>query len=70
MKYIISYEWNEKAKRLDWGIHDGINHVKRGFKTRKAARAYADEHGLTWLSDSEAKDTLEAISDKYKRGEL
>jgi hypothetical protein len=45
----ISYEWDEGAHNLNWGIHDGKTYIKRGFKTRKAARKWCDENGVKYV---------------------
>lgn len=44
----IVYTWDEERKVLNWGINDGIKYIKRGFRTRKAARKWCDEHGLKY----------------------
>ena len=46
--YHICYAWNPERKAMDWGIHDGVAYIKHGFKTRKAAREWCDQHGLQY----------------------
>lgn len=46
--YKICYTWDESENRLSWGIHDGMIYIKRGFKTRKAAREWCDKNNLVY----------------------
>ncbi len=49
MNYIC-YAWDEQRKALSWGIHDGTTYIKRGFKTRKAAREWCDKNGIAYTN--------------------
>ena len=42
-KYFVCLLWDVEKQALNWQIHNGINTIKRGFKTRKAARQYVIE---------------------------
>jgi hypothetical protein len=46
--YFICYAWDDERQQLNWGIHDGVNYIKRGFKTRKKAREYCNENKLEY----------------------
>ena len=46
--YHICYAWDEQRKALNWGIHDGATYIKRGFKTRKAAREWCRANGIEY----------------------
>jgi len=43
-KYLITHGWDGERKKFDWAVmmDDGIKYIKRGFKTRKEARAYVE----------------------------
>lgn len=46
--YYTSYTWDEEKKGMNWGVHDGATFIKRGFKTRKAAREWCVKNGMEY----------------------
>ena len=46
--YYIGLSFDAERKTLNWAIHNGANIIKRGFKTRKAAREYCTKNGMEY----------------------
>ena len=46
--YHICHAWDDARHTLSWGVHDGATYIKRGFKTRKAAREWCEKQGYQY----------------------